>query len=395
MSNSYPITRRTVLRGVGATLALPLLEGMAPTSWATTARTALAPPLRTAFLYLPNGAIMKNWTPAKTGSQFVLPRTLEPLAPFQDDMLVLSGLAHDKARSNGDGPGDHARSIGTFLTGVQLKKTRGKDVQAAKSVDQIAAEHVGSATRLASLELGIERGKQAGSCDSGYSCIYSSNISWRTPSMPMAKEIYPRLAFERLFGSFEQATGKHEAARQARNRKSVLDAVQEEARSLQRQLGGSDTRKLEEYLESVRDVERRVQFEENQEGRELPPDIELPVGIPHDYSVHVRLMSDLMVLAMATDSTRVLSFMYGNGASNRSYPQIDIRDGHHHLTHHEKDPDKIEKVAKINRFHIEQFAYFIEKLKSITEGDGTLLDHSMILLGSGISDGNRHDHHDL
>ena len=396
MSKSGKITRRTVLRGAGATLALPLLEAMMPrTLLATTASEAATPPLRTAFLYLPNGAIMKHWTPEQTGSDFTLPSSLQPLAPFQDDLLVLSGLAHSKARANGDGPGDHARSTATFLTGVQLKKTEGRNIRAATSVDQIAAEHLGGQTRLSSLELGIEPGKQAGNCDSGYSCAYSTNVSWRTPNMPMAKEIYPRKVFERLFGGYEQIGNRRDASRRARNRRSVLDSVREEARSLQRTLSGYDTRKLDEYLHSVREVERGIEMAERLDSREAPPEMEIPKGVPHEYSQHVRLMLDLMVLAMATDTTRVITFMFGNGASNRPYPELGIHAGHHELTHHEKKEAKINRVAKINRFHMERFAYLIKKMKSVEEGEGTLLDNSMVLCGSGISDGNRHAHHNL
>ncbi|REJ90156.1 MAG: DUF1552 domain-containing protein [Planctomycetota bacterium] len=404
MSRRSEISRRTVLRGLGATLALPLLEAMGPQSlWAATpegeagaaAATSGSPPLRTAFLYLPNGAIMEHWTPKEVGESFTLPASLEPLAPHQGDLLVLSGLAHDKARSNGDGPGDHARSTGTFLTGVQLRKTEGKNIRAATSVDQIAAEHLRDQTRLASLELGIERGKQAGNCDSGYSCAYSSNISWRTPSMPMAKEIHPRAVFERLFGDLQMVGEQRDAARAQRRRRSVLDAVQEEARALRRQLGGADTRKLSEYLEAVRDVERRVAAAEAGDPREVPPEFDVPVGVPHDYAEHVELMLDLMVLAMATDTTRVVTFMFGNGASNRPYPQIGIRAGHHDLSHHDRDEQKIEQVAKINRFHMNLFAALLKKMKAVEEGEGTLLDNSMVLCGSGISDGNRHAHHNL
>ncbi len=399
-----PITRRTVLRGAGAALALPLLEAMAPgVALAGTPATASSAasvagqgaPLRTMFLYLPNGAIMDHWTPKEVGSDYTLPKTLEPLTNVKDDLLVLSGLAHDKARANGDGPGDHARSAGTFLTGVQLRKTDGRDIRAATSVDQIAAEHVGHDTPLASLELGIERGKQAGNCDSGYSCAYSTNVSWRTPHLPMTKEIRPRLVFERLFGDMSRVGDKHAAARRRKHRKSVLDSVREEARSLRRQLGGTDDRKLEEYMASVRDVERRLEVTERLSNRELPPEMDLPQGVPHEYVEHVRLMSDLMVLALATDSTRVVSFMYGNGASNRPYPQIGVRAGHHDLTHHENKQKKIDAVAKINRFHMQQLAYLLEKMKSVQEGDSNLLDNSMVLCGSGISDGNRHAHHDL
>lgn len=396
VSKRRTISRRTVLRGAGATLALPLLEAMMPsTLLANTASKTAAPPLRSAFLYLPNGAIMKHWTPEQTGDDFTLPRTLEPLAAHQDKLLVLSGLAHAKARANGDGPGDHARSAGTFLTGVQLKKTEGRDIRAAKSVDQVAAEHVGRQTRLASLEIGIEPGKQAGNCDSGYSCAYSTNVSWRSPTMPMIKEIYPRKAFERLFGRYEEQGDREAATRRARNRRSVLDSVLEEARSLKRTLGGTDNRKVDEYLESVRQVERSIAAAENHDHLEEPPEIEVPIGVPREYAKHVHLMLDLMVLALATDQTRVVSFMFGNGASNRPYPQIGIHAGHHDLTHHERKEAKIERVSQINRYHMERLAYLLDKMKSVEEAGGTLLDNSMILCGSGISDGNRHAHHDL
>ncbi len=347
------------------------------------------------FLFVPNGAVMKDWTPAKTGDKFVLPRTLEPLQPHQGDLLVLTGLAHDKARANGDGPGDHARSTSTFLTGVQLNKTSGRDIRAATSIDQIIADEVGRNTELPSLELGCERGKQAGGCDSGYSCAYSSNISWRTPAMPMNKEINPRFVFERLFGDMKHVTSQQDAARQARYRRSVLDAAQDETRSLQRRLGGADRRKLDEYLASVREIERRIAFAEGNGKKKLPPQTDVPSGVSHVYDERVKTMLDLTVLALATDTTRIVSFMYGNGASNRAYPDIGIPDGHHGLTHHKNNPDMIDKVAKINRFHIQQLAYLLAKLKAVTEGESNLLDNSMVLYGSGISDGNRHDHHNL
>jgi hypothetical protein len=385
------ISRRTVLRGLSATIALPLLDAMVPVA----ARGALVAklPRRMAFFYVPNGVHMQDWKPQAEGADFELPYILEPLKSFKDDMLVLTGLTQDKARPNGDGPGDHARSLASFLTGCQAKKTHGADIKVGVSVDQLAAEKVGSQTKFASLELGCDRGQQAGNCDSGYSCAYSSNISWKGESTPVAKEINPRLVFERLFGS---GTPGADSAKKSKYDRSVLDYVLEDARSLKGRLGARDQRKLDEYLTSVREIEQRIARLETESTAQDPAlNFAKPDGVPSDYAEHIRAMEDLMVLAFQGDITRISTMVIANEGSNRSYPFIDVPEGHHDLSHHGRDPKKQAKIREINRFHIANFAYFVEKLKTIREGDGTLLDNCMIVYGSGISDGNRHNHNDL
>ena len=386
-----PISRRTVLRGLGTALALPWLEAMAPLAKAA-APSAL--PRRMAFFYVPNGVHMPDWTPTGTGPGFELPEILRPLAPIKDDLLVLSGLTQDGARAHGDGGGDHARSLASFLTGTHPLKTAGFGIKAGVSVDQVAAMAIGKSTRLPSIELGIDRGAQAGNCDSGYSCAYSSNISWRSPSTPMAKEINPQLVFERLFaGQLRRETAEAKARRE-KYRKSVLDFVAEDARQLRGKLGAVDRQKVDEYLTSVRELEGRLK------GAEKAVEIDLsgvprPTGIPRDNREHIRLMFDVLALAFQADATRVATFVYANEGSTKSYRFIGVPEGHHDLSHHGKDPEKQAKIKKINTYHIEQFAYFLGKLKSLREGDGTVLDHSMIVYGSGISDGDRHNHEDL
>lgn len=389
------ITRRTVLRGLGTTVALPWLEVMAPRAKAAQAALPGVVPVRAAFVFVPNGAIMQRWTPDAVGMDFQLPPTLEPLASLKKDVLVLSGLAHDKARANGDGAGDHARSAAAFLTGAQPHKTSGRDLRAGVSVDQLAARHLGRYTRLPSLELGCEEGRQAGECDSGYSCAYSSNISWSAPQTPVAKEIDPRAVFTRLFGDPMQAASAQQLARQTAARRSVLDLVARDAADLRKGLGTADQRKVEEYLESVRSIERRLQDTEKQNSVELPPDASIPLGIPEGHREHIRLMMDMLVLAYQTDTTRVATFMLANEGSNRAFPSLEVRNGHHELSHHGNNAQKMEQVAKIDRFYVEQYAYLLERLRSIPEGEGTLLDNSLILYGCAIADGNRHQHHDL
>ncbi len=397
MSLTRKLNRRAVLRGVGASLALPWLEAMLPNATAagvsSATKIAKAAPRRMAFFYVPNGVHMQDWKPKAEGKGYELPEILKPLAARKDDLLVLSGLAQMKSFANGDGPGDHARSLASFLTGVQALKTDGANIRVGVSVDQVAAQALASQTRFSSLELGIDRGAQSGNCDSGYSCAYSSNISWRSASTPMAKEINPRLVFERLFAS----EGGNRAKRD-QYRLSILDFVNEDAQRLKNRLGSSDQRKLDEYLTSVRDIEVRLARSEKQSDEERSsktPDYPRPTGIPKDYPEHIRLMLDLMVLAFQGDVTRVSTFMFANEGSTRSYAFMGVPEGHHDLSHHAGDPKKHEKIKKINIFHIEQFAYFLNKMASIREGDGNLLDHSMIVYGSGISDGNRHNHDDL
>ena len=391
-------------------MALPCLDAMLPRSLVP--RSALladevrkAAPVRMAFFYVPNGVHVPLWEPTGEGAEFTLPTTLEPLTPVKDDLLVLSGLTADKARPNGDGAGDHARAASAFLTGAQPRKTHGADIHVGVSVDQVAAELVGHTTRFPSLELGCDRGPQAGNCDSGYSCAYSANISWKTPSTPMAKEIDPRLVFERLFPNHSRVEAAESRARRERLRKSVLDFVEEDATRLRQRLGATDQRKLDEYFTAVREIERRIERSEQDAkedlaaqdtaGAKVKAKLNCPEGIPKEYGEHIRLLADLLAIAFQANLTRVATFMMANEGSNRSYPFLGVPDGHHDLSHHGGDKEKLSKIGKINRFHMEQFAYFIQKLKSLPEGDGTVLSNSMILYGSAIGDGNRHNHDEL
>lgn len=390
----HRLSRRTVLRGLGTALSLPWLEAMTTSRALATVHNHNAP-VRLAFLFVPNGAIMEKWTPTGDETNFTLPSTLEPLEKFKKELLVISGLAHDKARANGDGPGDHARSSASYLTGSQPYKTAGRDIRAGVSVDQLAAEYLGAETRLPSLELGIERGAQAGNCDSGYSCAYSSNISWKTPSQPMPKEVDPRAVFTRLFGDPTQADSKQKQAREAAFRRSVLDIVAQDARDLRRALGQSDQIKVDEYLDSVRSIEKRLQHAEQTNKTELPPGTVPPDGIPTELQEHIHLVLDMLVLAFQTDSTRVSTFMFANEGSNRPFPFLGVRNGHHELSHHGYNPEKMELISRIDRFYVEQLAYFLDRLRSIREGEGTLLDHTLVLYGSAIADGHKHAHDDL
>jgi len=387
----HAISRLTVLRGLGTALTLPLLDCMAPLARAT---ETPASPLRLAYLYVPNGVVMDHWRPEMEGTDFDLPSILEPLAPVKSEISVLTGLTHDKAHANGDGGGDHARALSTFLTGVQVRKTHGADIQAGVSADQIAASQVGKLTRFASLEIGCEAGSLAGNCDSGYSCAYSHSIAWRTESTPVAKEVNPRLVFERLFSSGRPGESAEARAKREKYNKSVLDFVSNDAKSLHKQLGISDQRKLDEYLSAVRDIEQRIARAD--QGPAVTDDqIKLPEGVPSDYAEHLRIMGDLMVLAFQTDTTRICTYIFADEGSNRSYKNLNIGEGHHELSHHGRNKDKLESLRKINHFHMQNFAYILEKMRSTKEGDGTLLDHSMIVYGSGISDGDRHNHNDL
>ncbi|MDG2131260.1 MAG: DUF1552 domain-containing protein [Fuerstiella sp.] len=387
MISSY-INRRAVLRGAGTALSLPFLDIMHPVSASSKAAVA---PARMAFVFFPNGAIMDRWKPTGDGAEFELGETLKPLESHKNDLLIMTGLTQHHARANGDGGGDHARNASAFLTGAQPRKTSGADIEVGVSADQAAARLIGAQTRLPSLELGIERGRNAGNCDSGYSCAYSTNISWKSPNTPTAKEINPRLAFERIFGSREAAATQE---RRQRFRKSILDFVSEDARRLQGKLGGTDRHKLDEYFTSVREVEQRI----DRAGHLRPddiPEVDLPAGVPTDLSEHLRLMYDIMLLSFQTDSTRIVSFMVGDAGCNRTYREVDVKGGHHQLSHHRNDEEKMDQIARIDKFLAEQFADFLTRMKSVREGDSNLLNNSMILYGSAISDANRHDHHDL
>jgi hypothetical protein len=374
-------------------MALPLLETMAPLK--SLAQSAAAPaPVRMAFLFVPNGIKMDDWTPKSVGTLEGLPHILEPLSPLKDSLTVLTGLAQHNAHALGDGPGDHARSSATWLTGVHIKKTAGSDIRNAISADQVAAAEIGHLTRFASLEIGCERGAQSGDCDSGYSCAYSSSIAWKGEALPLAKEVNPRLVFERLFGSGSADEAAESRLRRARDRKSILDFVIEDAHNLSGKLGTRDRQKLDEYLTSIREIEQRLIKMEREAGN-LVVDATRPRGIPSDYGEHIRLMGDMMILAFQTDSTRVCTFMFGNEGSNRGYGQIGIADGHHDISHHGRDQAKLEKKRAIDRYHVEQLAYILGRMRSIKEGNGTLLDNTLLVYGGGISDGDRHNHDDL
>lgn len=395
MSKNWQIPRRTFLKGLGTAIGLPVFESMVPARALaeTAAPGATSLPRRMAFVYVPNGANMHQWTPKKVGANFELPASLEPLQSVRDNLLVISGLAHDKGRPHGDGAGDHARASATFLTGCKARKTPGADIKVGVSVDQVAAQKIGNQTRLSSLELGTDKARLAGNCDSGYSCAYSFNISWKTESTPMPPEVDPRLVFDRLFGNGNPGEMDEARVKRDRYRKSVLDFALDDARRLKNNLGYTDRRKLDEYLTAVRELEQRIERANNFAA--TLPDYDRPTGIPKSYEDHLRLQFDLLALAFQTDTTRVSSFIMAHDGSNRQYPFIGVRDGHHDLSHHGNDEEKLEKIAKINRFHTTQFAYFLEKLKSIKEGEGTLLDNCMIVYGAGLGDGNAHNHDNL
>jgi hypothetical protein len=383
------IPRRSLLRGLGASIALPALDAMTPAG-----ARAQTPPSRLAFVYVPNGINMAHWTPSSSGRDFEMTRILQPLAPQKSQLTLLTGLTQNGGRALGDGPGDHARAAASYLTGAHPRKTAGADLQNGVSVDQIAAQSVGKSTRLASLELGIEDGRQVGSCDSGYSCAYSNNISWRSDTSPMPPEINPRTVFERLFGSGAAGESAERIARRQRNRRSILDFVLSDSQSLRRDLGAADQRKLDEYLYSIRAIEERI----DRASRAEPASglkLESPAGVPPSFAEHVRIMFALMTAAFQTNSTRVITFMMAREGSSRPYPEIGVPEGHHPLTHHRNDAAMMEKVALINCFHLQLFSEWISSLATTADGDGSLLDHSAIVYGSGISDGNKHLHHDL
>ncbi len=383
------LSRRRFLRGLGTMIALPAMESLA-----APVGKAGAPPLRMAFIYSPNGKNMHHWKPSKDGANYDITRALKPLESLKSEFQVITGLAHTKAQANGDGGGDHARANATFLTGCQARKTSGADIKIGVSVDQLAAQQVGAFTRLPSMELSCDEVRRAGNCDSGYSCSYQFNLAWKSESTPMAPERDPKLAFERLFSN--EITNEAALAKAKRDfyDKSILDFVMEDTRGLQKHLGYTDKQKLDEYLTSIREIERRMTGAEKFAKVNLPK-YEKASGIPNSYKEHIRLMYDLMWLAFQTDSTRVSTFLLAHDGSNRSFPEIGVPDNHHGISHHQRDPERLEKLAKIDEFYSEQFAYFLAKLKSTKEGSGTLLDNCMIVFGGGISDPDRHNHDDL
>jgi hypothetical protein len=380
------------LRGIGCALSLPWLEAMGEmNNWSLGATTVKPAPNRMAFLYVPNGKNMVDWTPKADGANFDLPAILQPLKDVRGDFSIITGLTADKARSHGDGGGDHARAMSAFLTGAQPHKTDGADIRVGISVDQVAAARLADQTRLASLEIGCDAGAMAGNCDSGYSCVYSGTMSWRSATTPVPKETNPKLVFERLFGAGSNADRLKRDAR----RKSLLDFVRQDAGDLTKKVGVTDKRKLDEYFTAVRDIEVRMQRAQNLPEPKAPAGTVVPTGIPAEYKDHLRILCDLLVLAFQADITRVSTFAFANEGSNRPYASVGIREGHHDLSHHGGDEVKKGKIREINKFHTTQLAYLLKRLKSIPEGDGTLLDHCMIAYGSGNSDGNQHNHDDL
>jgi hypothetical protein len=386
---SGQLSRRTMLKGVGCAMGLPLLEAMVPgRSFAAEA----AAPVRMAFISFPNGAIMDAWRPEGEGASFTFGPTMEPLSALKSDVTVLTGLAQENGFSKGDGAGDHARSSASLLTGAHPVKTSGANIRVGQSVDQAAAERIGHLTKLPSLEIGVERGRDAGNCDSGYSCAYSNSISWKDATTPMAKEIKPRLVFDRLFGNSAGGSGP---SRRNRVRQSVLDLVSEQAADLQKRLGRGDQRKIDQYFSSVREIEQRISRAGQQRQEIAVPEFETPEDVPVDVQEHIRLMYDLMLLAFQTDATRIITFMSANEGSNRPYRMVGVNNGHHELSHHRSDEEKIAQLKKIDLYLVGEFAHFLTKLKETPEGAGNLLDNCMVMYGSGLSDGNRHKHDDL
>jgi Protein of unknown function (DUF1552) len=382
------LPRRTVLRGMGATLALPLLESMIPAR-TLLARTAASPSSRLGFVYVPHGAVMAQWTPATEGAGFEFTRILKPLEPFRDRLNVVSGLGHKAA----DTTAVHSLSPTTWLSGVRPKPTQGVDAYAGVTADQIASQQIGQETMLPSMELATEdHSGLIGACDRDYGCIYMNTLSWRTPTTPLPMEINPRKVFERMFGQ-----GGSAAVRAARTRqdRSILDAIGEQAADLQRKLGAHDRATVDQYLENVREIERRVQMAGKED---VSSDLVLPAapaGIPFSYEEHMKLMYDLLTLAYQANVTRVFTFMVAREVSNRTYPQVGVPDGHHAVSHHQNRAEKLEKNVKIQTYHTGLFAYFLDKLQSTPDGDGSLLDHSTILYGSNMSNSNAHDHFPL
>ena len=383
------IQRRTFLRGIGTAVSLPFLDAMMP---AFAAPNAAKAPVRMGFVYVPNGIDMRHWNPSYEGKLTELPRTLKPLEPFKDDVLMLGNLTHNTGRALLDGAGDHGRCCGSYLTGIQVKKST-SNIKAGLSMDQIVAKEVGRATQFPSLEIGLEDARQSGDCDSGYSCAYTNNLAWRSETQPLPPILDPRALFERLFGD-GVALSPEARARNAKYRRSILDFVTEDTKKLESALGPTDRRKLDEYLSSIREVERQIEKAER-DNQHIDPHMDKPYGVPADFAEHFKLMTDMMTIAFQADLTRVMTFLVTHEGTSRSYRELGISDGHHPLTHHRNQEELMEKVAQINGYHMKQFAGWVEKLKSIKEGDGNLLDNMMLVYGAGLSDGNRHLHEDL
>jgi hypothetical protein len=397
------LSRRSFLRGLGACLALPAFQSIRPfNSVAADAGTgfplatsATGAPLRMAFVYFPNGAIQPHWWPKGEGKDFELSRTMQPLEPVKHQLQILGGMDHVNATPGPDGAGDHARASGTFLTGVRVKKTAGADIHAGISIDQVAANQIGHLTRFPSLELSCDAVRKSGNCDSGYSCAYQYNLAWRSATQPIAPEPNPRLLFERLFGAGKPGERAESLKRRQQQQRSILDFVLDDAHALQKNLTQRDKQKLDEYLGSVREIEKRIEKTERF-GPAPDPSVETPAGIPTSFEEYIQIMYDMMILAFQTDSTRIATFLLANEGSNRAFPEIGLAEGHHYLTHHQNKQDMIDKVAEIDLFYVKQFARFLEKMEMTKDTDGnSLLHNSMIVYGSGNADGNRHTHVNL
>lgn len=396
---TLPLTRRNFLQSAGFLLGLPAFESLLKGNvTAAPHKLGLAPdgtPLRLAFVYVPNGKIMSRWTPQGKGRDFQFNETMQPLAEFRSELQVVSGLEHQNGWAGPDGGGDHARATATILTGARPKKTAGNDIRAGVSADQVAARHLEGQTRFSSLELSCDARRLSGGCDSGYSCAYQFNLSWRSETQPVAPESNPRQVFERLFGKGAGENPAGAAERHKARERSLLDFVMQDALTLEKQLGKNDQRKLDEYLTGVREIEKRIQQAERF-GIPKPPTTPAPAGIPSSYKEHLRLMFDMLALAFQTDSTRVASFLMAHDGSNRNFPEIGVTSGHHELSHHQEDPKKIEQLARIDRFYTEQFAYFLQKLAGMKEPSGaSVLDNSMVVYCGGLSDANKHSHNNL
>ena len=384
------LARRTFLRGAGAAVALPFLDSMIPAF--ATAATTPKPPVRMAFFYVPNGVDLRNWSLGYEGNLDKMSRILQPLEPYRQDINVLGNLTHNAGRALLDGPGDHGRCSASYLTGVQPRKTMA-DIKAGVSFDQIVGKHVGAGTSFNTLELGLEDARQAGDCDSGYSCAYTNNLAWRAESQPLPPTLNPRALFERLFGEDAAMTPE---ARRHRNlyRRSVLDLVSEDAKRLAQDLGPTDQRKLDEYLSSIREIELQI-ARADKDSIQIDPGFDKPYGIPADFAEHFSLMTNMLTVAFQANLTRVATFLVTREGTSRAYREIGIPDGHHPLTHHRGQEELMEKVSRINTYHVQQFAGWLGKLKAVKEGDSNLLDNSMIVYGAGLADGNKHSHEDL
>ncbi|YCM46870.1 DUF1552 domain-containing protein (plasmid) [Verrucomicrobiaceae bacterium 227] len=391
--------RRAFLRGIGASVALPSFRSLGAevnASAAVRGVTATGAPLRMAYLYVPNGVIMDKWRPEGTGSDFKFNESMKSLNEFKNDLQIIKGLEQANGWAGPDGAGDHARSGATFLTGARPRKTAGSDIRLGVSADQVAANYLGSETRLPSLELSCDAVRKSGNCDSGYSCAYQYNLSWRSATQPMTPESNPRLVFERLFGGGSNDERQEGLAKRRAERRSILDIVQSDARAMNNQLGRNDRNKLDEYMTGIREIERRIEKAENF-GPAPEPGVAAPdEGVPPEYQDHIRLLFDMLLLAFKTDQTRIASFLLAHDGSNRSFSALGVNEGHHGLSHHRRQQDKMDKIAKIDAFYVRQLAYFLERMKATEDADGnTLLHNSMIVWGSGLSDADRHTHDDL